>query len=283
MTEFSFDDQKVSSLPLSDFMASGSIVPVRMGMTQTARKWDSPHIFFDNVLNVLTQKGIRYQLDPVYVSSEQAQYFAEGGRENDPQNELQRWSFKRLVARILLGEDASFNPAIGLGFNEHGMEMTMGTDVWVCRNMSIFGNILARSYGRDKLGMNEFHNKLNEWLDDTWKIHEYNMRILNTLGGMTITSRNGLQRLVGQLLIAQRAVYAKIPMHAPMNGSELNEFTTRLINSNPDLVTQDIDMNLYDVYNVATNILTHSENNLKEKWTDINEMGEFMMQEFNLN
>lgn len=284
MNTFSFDGQKVSSMSLEDFLQSGRIVDA--SSADDSSTWDTPHQFLTLIQTMLKEWNCPFHFDLVYVSSKGAEYLADPLDRDKPKDELRRWAFKTLVTRVLLYEKSDvipapdYAPAIGIGFTEQGVAITIGTDVWVCRNMSIFGNKYIQSYGADALGFNDFRYELDSWIRDAEQIHRHNVKILNNLQGQMIDSVGGIQKLIGQLYLAREGRNTGIRMPAPLDKDELSEFAKRIFNDYPDLITINRQISLYDLYNVCTNILTHSEKNLHNKWLDLVEMGEFISEHY---
>jgi hypothetical protein len=69
---------------------------------------------------------------------------------------IERLNIQRLVTRIGLDVDADvngekLNPAIAIGYNDKGIELAMGTNIFVCSNMNIFGSNKYSTYGADKI------------------------------------------------------------------------------------------------------------------------------------
>ena len=139
-----------------------------------------------------------------------------------------------------------------------------------------------QSFGKDKMEMDDMFIELKKWLQEIDDIQRENLRILQKLRGITITSRGGIQKLIGQLSIARELHMAGFGAHAPLDKDEISDFQKRIIAKYENLLEQEISMDLYELYNVCTSILTHSEKNLHNKWEDIFEMGEFIIEHYDV-
>lgn len=255
-------------------------------VTDIEEIWYRPHEFFGLIQDLLKGLEMPYHFGPVYVSRKGSDYLADPLDKTSPRTDLKRWAFSTLVTRIQLeapdAPEAEFVPAIGIGFTEQGVQVCIGTSVSVCSNMSIFGEYYMQSYGADKVDRKEMFNELYRWLRDVNNIQKENLRILTKLRGIAITSRGGIQKLIGQLSIARELHMAGFQAHAPLDKDEISDFQKRIIGQYGNLLEKDVPMELYELYNVCTNILTHSEKNLHNKWEDIFEMGEFICEHYDV-
>ena len=90
---------------------------------------------------------------------------------NDP-CPIKALNVERLVTRIylpetdILGAD-ELTPAIAVGYNEKGLEVAYGTNVWACANMNIFGSRHLKTYGEGKVPFEVLRDGLismmNQW------------------------------------------------------------------------------------------------------------------------
>lgn len=285
VNSFQFDDRKIATLSLEQFMLSGRLEDPNK--PEEERVWDKPHDFFVKVQDILNEMKIPFHFGDIYVSRKGADYLSDPLQKNVPKTELKRWAFSTLVTRIVLDtpEQANlrdFNPAIGIGFTEQGVQVCLGTEVRVCSNMSIFGDYFIKSYGQDGMAMTDMFAEMVKWLEEVDKIQKENIRILEKLKGIMITSRGGIQRLIGQLSLARELTMAGWPHHAPMDKDEIADFQKRVISKYGDLIDENRTMDLCELYNICTNILTHSERNLHNKWEDVFEMGEFICEHYDV-
>jgi len=281
---FQFDDRKVASIDIEDFMMSGRLVDPNVMDIEDI--WYKPHEFFEKIQSLLKEMEIPYRFGPVHVSRKGADYLADPMDKTSPRTDLKRWAFNTLITKIELKDidapEVDFNPAIGIGFVEQGVQICIGTNVSACSNMSIFGEYFMQSYGSEKMGMFEMFDELGKWLRNVVLIHKENVRILEKLRGIAITSRGGIQRLIGQLSIARELHMAGFDTPAPLDKDEISDFQKRIISQHGNLLERDFPMELYELYNICTNILTHSEKNLHNKWEDILKMGEFICEHYDV-
>lgn len=285
LTTFSFDERKVATLTLEQFMLSGRLEDPNK--PEEERVWDKPHDFFVKIQEILTEMDIPFYFGDVFVSRKGADYLADPLQKNLPKTELKRWAFNTLVTRVVLvtPEQANlsdFNPAIGIGFTEQGVQVCLGTEVRVCSNMSIFGEYFIKSYGQNSMTMEQLFRELKVWLTDVDRIQKENIRILEKLTGIPITSKGGIQKLIGQLSLARELTMAGYPHPAPMDKDEIAEFQKRIIQAYGDVMANEHITDLCWLYNVCTNILTHSERNFHNKWEDVFKMGEFICEHYDV-
>ncbi len=169
------------------------------------------------------------------------------------------------------------NLRIGLGYNENGMTLAFGSNIKICSNMTIMGaDHMINTAGSNGLKFNDFmqllDHRINE-LEGSWNFYEKTIALLKDK-----TIKNGsLYEMIGILNKAavEEAYYGG--KNSPFNISENSLFIKELINNNVFGIDDDKqEHNYWDLFNIGTNILTHSKQNIKNKWEVSHSFGTFM-------
>jgi len=184
---------------------------------------------------------------------------------------------KNLVSSFNISslENEEMNMRIGLSYNDRGVALAFGTNIKVCSNMTIIGaKNMIYSYGPNKVPFDKFmelaQKNINE-LDETFKF--YNETIMSLKG--KLATKDDLFNIIGKLEhLAVQNAYVDTKIAAPLNIGETSSFTKELIKANA--FGNEINT-LWDVFNVGTAVLTHSELNVHNKWQSLAAFGNFMV------
>lgn len=241
--------------------------------------------FIDLINEVSDKKGIQVLTPEIYVSKSDSHYDTRTAAALGLPNTLEAWFFDRLICRIPLvaPDDSDFNPAIAIGYNAKGITLAFGTNVRICSNMSIFGGKLLKTYD-EGVPFNRMIELFVAWMGEMQRHYEYDLGILQRMKNTYLSdTRNEIERMSGKLHLAASRKNRNIKLLAPLDQTQANAFDNNLIalemEGKINLDTPDL-INIYDLYNIGTNILTHSQTNLEYKWSKIADMGEFIEQEY---
>lgn len=169
----------------------------------------------------------------------------------------------KMVGKIdLLPDNEEFRPAIGYSFNPSGLSLVYGMNVMVCDNMSIFGDTLLNTYGKDHMSIKTIFLHLQHWLRNTVDIYASQMEIVNAMQQTGITM-DSLYKTIGWFTTRT----FKANDGDPFNQTELKQFITSLIEVGKE---KKADMNLWDLYNAGTEIMKPGRINRTERVFAIN-------------
>ena len=91
-------------------------------------------------------------------------------------------------------------------------------------------------------------------------------------------TKDELQKMVGLLHLNATAKNMNQKVIAPLNQTQVNDFSKQIITmidtGKIDVESENV-INIDDLYQIGTNILTHSQTNLEYKWDRVNDLGNF--------
>lgn len=190
---------------------------------------------------------------------------------------------KNLVASFNIADynNDEMNMRIGLSYNERGIAVAFGTNIKVCSNMTIMGaKNMIYSYGPKKVPfdkMIELIEKNIQEMDQSWK---YYNEVFEKLKGKIATSQD-LYTIIGKLQkLAVANNYINGVNSSPLNISETSSFTKELLLAGA--FENEINT-LWDIFNVGTEILTHSDMNIPNKWQSLADFGDFILTETDMS
>lgn len=240
------------------------------------------------VMEMFDRINMPVVLDPILLAKSDSKYHdnmytrrdIEEGRGN-----IYGWIFNRLVARFhsQIGGEL-YNPSIGVGYNTDGLTFCYGTNVKVCGNMCILGGTRISTYGNDGVSVEKALNILQMYIKEQEERFEKDIILFNRMKDIQIDGRAGMAELIGEMCLAMNFKNGiDIKQMAPLNSGELNNFTTSYLRNYARDFDQRMDAPLFDVYQLGTQILTHSVQNIHNKFQDLEDFGTFFTNRFELN
>ena len=176
--------------------------------------------FIRGLMKLCAKYQIAHSLSPIYASQRQALIVNYNG--DIDLCPVENFLIQRLVTQINLihPDDKGQNIAIGIGYNERGISVTFGTDIWVCSNQSIFGDNLIRTYGRDKTSFPDLLLNVEQWLSNYHKLRTDNYQIIQRMNETTVTSRE-IQNVIGELFYLAVSENLGEKVTAPLNQTQV--------------------------------------------------------------
>lgn len=242
---------KASTIDL-DLLKKSQLIRIPSGqknVTRPVQSWE----FIDEVKGMLDHRGVEYALTDIYVQkSESQQVLTSEERsvftvENTP---IDKWLFNQLITKIMIRPkpDAEMNTALAMSFNKNGILTAFGQNVSVCQNMSIFGNNLMSTYGKEKVPYDKILEVINRWLDTFEAKENEDRRIIDAMKSINIQGHGELQRIVGNLYMKSvRQAYNNIP--APFTISQMSTFVKEI---DLKMMQGGVLGTVWDLYNVGT-------------------------------
>ena len=236
-----------------------------------------PHwAFIKGIGDMLHKNNIAFEQEPITVAHSDSQLPSRSdGR-------LADWFFGRLVTRLKIMNYVTeqFSPAIAIGYNTKGITVALGSRVSVCKNQCIFGEKLCVSYGNGGMPFEKMVYIIQNWIRDMEPLIEADYQILEKMNDTYVDAQNAVSELLGHMLrSAIRMERRQGDDQAPLYLGQLNDFTEKIekkVNSNGSTLS------LYDIYNMGTEILTHSIHNIEYKWNAINNFSNYFTNKFDI-
>ena len=117
---------------------------------------------------------------------------------------IERLNIQRLVTRIGLDIDADVNgeklaPAVAISYNDKGIELAMGTNIFVCSNMNIFGGNKHSTYGADKINFDSMQQIMQAMFKNWMDTFERDCVVIEKMQE-TQLSEHKAKQMLGELL-----------------------------------------------------------------------------------
>ena len=280
-------DERVKSLTLHELKATKSLLDC-MAKLPKARP-EPHHVFIEQIGNMLTTNNLPHTLSDITVAKSESNLFPTEKKEW--KNALRQWIFGQLIATFQLDSpNQLYNPAIAIGYNSKGIDVAFGTNVAACKNMSIFGDNLCSTYGVNRMPYEKMIEVLTKWMGETEEKFIETNKILNKMLSVELPVDKAVPELIGNLHIqAIKHAYINQSLFTPLNVGQVSNFTTRIIKhfdekeEKEEVLSLEKTISLYDLYNIGTNILTHSAENTRNKWECVQGFGNFMVEKFQLS
>ncbi len=241
---------------------------------------------FGKIMMMLDAANIKFDISNIYTPTIQIMTLAEDQRTKDkitiPITDPVVNHVKNVVGRIDLpfGTNTS-NLSIGISKSPRGLSMCMGTNIMVCSNMSIFGDHFMTSFGHDKLSVSEMFSRMGSFIENAEIISNENTKMLEEMTKVSIDPK-GVQNMIGDML--ERAVaknYHKSTKNTPFDIGSVSKFTSSVITAQNALEQDEVDISVYDLYNIGTEILTHQAT-IENSWKDLSSFGQYITERFSM-
>jgi hypothetical protein len=151
--------------------------------------------------------GEETTVEPIYISARHSARIRTDINEvinpKDP-CPIEKLNIQRLVTRIGINHSTSLgnddlNPAVSVGYNERGIEIAYGANVWACSNMNIFGENKYATYGKDKVTFEVLRTVVLNMLKDWKGKFNRDVAVIDAMQNQRISLRKS-QQWVGELL-----------------------------------------------------------------------------------
>lgn len=278
---FSFDEKQNSKIiTLEQLKQTREVLKNHRGKLPPARPME--HTQFIELVQEMVDKvpGTNQLAPEIYVSKSDSHYESKIAAAYQTNNALPAWLFERLICRIPFSANSNsdYNPAIAIGYNARGIALAFGTNVRICQNMSIFGEKFLKTYD-EGLPFNRMMELFKNWIGAHVENYEHDLGVLRNMKSTFLgNTKEELQKMVGLLHMNATARNMGRKIIAPLNQTQVNDFSRKIIemveSGNINIDSPEV-ININDLYQIGTNILTHSQTNLEYKWDRVSDMGTF--------
>lgn len=229
-------------------------------------------------------KGIDLKVDPIYATERQAMRIMHAGNKEDCP--VEKYLIQRLTTRIQLisKEDKEMNMAIGLSYNEKGITLAMGPNIWICSNQNVFGNNLMSTYKSnrmDKLPFDKMFQVVESWISN------YEEKRNNDYGKIelmqnTIVERGSIPLLYGELIKSAVLFNMNAVDNSPMNITQVTDFIRQSKSEEYEVpVTENV--KVWDLAQMGTAVLKPHRNDFTTSYQSLNNFNNFLLKKYELN
>lgn len=231
---------------------------------------------FAKAMMILERNEIEFELTHIYTSKAKIMTLPANMRDGRDIIDPKVNHVNNVIGRINIVkyENNQRNLAIGLGYDERGFTFCFGTNIFVCSNMSMFGEHYLTSYGPNKTKVSEIFEILEDWIKNAHKVWDSNNAILDKMID-TYPTYADYAYLLGDIMIKAAKGYPVI------SSTHINALVKAFVNKEIAKGDDDLRTSLYEFYNMGTFILTHQDNHTNV-WKDLQAFGDYIVEHFKL-
>lgn len=252
------------------------------GSLPASRPIEHAHLI-ENLCNIASKvPNIQVDVEKIYAAEGQAMRVMWQGKKDECP--VENYLIQRITNRIHLKHvsDNEFNMAIGLSYNEKGISMAFGSNVWVCSNQNVFGDNIMHTFGGDrKVPFDKMLEIFNKWMLDFNKYRDFDYQMIEKMKSTPI-QENAKQVLYGKLIDAAVLQNIDAKISAPLNQTQVADFI-RASYSPEYAIPSDRSATVWDMQQMGTSILKPKTSDMVSLLESQNNFSNFIIKEFNLN
>lgn len=252
------------------------------GSLPASRPIEHSH-FIENLCNIASKvPNISIENEKIYAAEGQAMRVMWQGKKDECP--VENYLIQRITSRIHLKHtsDNEFNMAIGLSYNEKGISLAFGSNVWVCSNQNVFGENIMHTFGGDrKVPFDKMIEIFSKWMLDFNKYRDMDYQMIERMKATEI-QENAKQLLYGKLIDSAVRQNMDQKVSAPLNQTQVADFI-RASYSPEYAVPLDRNATVWDMQQMGTSILKPKTSDMVTLLESQNNFSNFIIKEFNLN
>jgi hypothetical protein len=199
---------------------------------------------------------------------------------------LEHYLVERLVLKVGFGgtksfedrEDTSGSMAIGLSYNEKGIQMAVGHNVRICQNLNVFGENVFSTYGAGSVPFEKGMQLAQGWMQNLKPIMEQNRDYIQKLMAIEISEDTRL-RLFGKIYEQAIRFNEGERNDAPLNVTECN----RMVAKGFSHITEKESVTAWDLTNWCTSVLKPETSDMVTVMNKNARLNNWILQEFGVN
>ena len=240
------------------------------------------HQLLTNIIDMAsTIPNVKIEEENIYATEGQSmRVMWPGKKEECP---VENYLIQRLTTRIQLKfpSDTDMNMAIGVSYNEKGITMAMGPNVWACANQNVFGDNIMHTFGGNrKMPFDKMMEVYGAWIANFQDIRANDYALIESMKQREI-NENGIQLLYGKLIDAAVQQNMNSKVAAPLNQTQVADFIRA--SHSEEYATTDRVATVWDLQQRATSILKPRNTDLITIYDSNNNFNKFLLNEFQLN
>lgn len=243
------------------------------------------HQLIDSICDrVEAVNGLSVEIDPIYCTEKQTWRVGWAGEKDECP--IDKHLIQRLTTRIQIIDKSNtdMNMAVGLSYNEKGITMGFGPNIWVCANQNVFGDNLMSTYkmgSLDKLPFDKMQDVMGAWLTNYEAKKEADYGKVTLLQN-TIVDDKAVKLLYGELI--EEAVLANMDgrVDAPMNVTQVGSFIRASKDELYELAVGE-DMTAWNLTQMGTSVLKPQNNDYTTSYQTLNNFNNFILDKYSEN
>jgi len=237
----------------------------------------------ENIINSASKiPGIVVTPENIFAAEGQAMRVMWQGKKDECP--IENYLIQRITTRVHLKhtDDNEFNMAIGISYNEKGISMAFGSNVWVCSNQNIFGENIMHTFGGDrKVPFDKMMDIFNSWMLDFNKYRDEDYAMIERMKSREI-EEYAKQLLYGKLI--DKAVLQNIDtkQSAPLNQTQVADFIRASYSPEYQIPSERV-ATVWDLHQMGTSILKPKTSDMVTLLQNQNDFSNFIVKEFQLD
>lgn len=201
---------------------------------------------------------------------------------------LENYQVERMVVKLGFGgtksfkgiEDAEGSMAIGVSYNEKGLQVAFGHNVNICQNLNVFGENVFTTYGAGSVPYEKGLQLIEHWIQNIEPIRQENVTYIEKLKSVVV-SENERLRLFGKIYeLAIRFNEGERDKDAPLNVTECNRMVSAGFHK---IIKPEESITAWDITNWATSVLKPETSDMVNILNKNARLNNFILEEFQLN
>lgn len=245
-------------------------------------------VYHDTLVEIIAEKvdkirGIKADLGAIYVPERAAKVSNRPGEKFNKENcPIENWIIERFTTRIdcIFPDDKDMNMYFGISYNERGITLAMGLDVWICKNQNVFGGKVMSTYGKNSMPYDKMIEVVENWTSKFTQLADEDYSIAKKMRDKEV-SKETKSLVIGKLFemaVLQNNSGGK--EYSPLNQTQVgmmvkNQFDSKYINN--DALT------VWDLNQWGTDALRPHNTDIVTMYQDLNAYSGFLINEFQLN
>ncbi len=238
------------------------------------------------IASLMEKRNIKYQIEPIAATDSKNKVMPgvsilPAMEDKYGKKSIQSHLLRRVIGKITLPEysDQENGSGLAINFHQQGIDIAYGMNVWVCGNLSIFGDTIIYTYGKGSVPLSKLLEIISDWTYQMGDFRNTDISVVNHLRDRYLDHQIAVPSLVGKLaMMAVKSAYLDSRLIAPLNIGQVSTFTKNLLTKHENVLQQDI--SAWDLMNLATDIIKPGKMNAQEILHQSHAIGNFFTEEY---
>lgn len=205
--------------------------------------------FLETIAEMADKANLTPNLDSIYIAESKAKRI--NWIDKETPCPVENYLIERIATKLnLVSSDPAKNMAIGIGFNERGISLAFGANIFVCSNMQVFGDNLQTTYNNNKVPYSVMMQNLQNWFNEFGDIERQTFETINQLETIDI-DHEVISSTIGDLFTRAVKANAGEKIQAPLNQLQVAD----MVRSMPLEMYQPENTNAYHLLQWGTHYL----------------------------
>jgi hypothetical protein len=246
----------------------------------------SHHEILSEVQKIMTEEGYENKLSELYISKSGVILPKE--REVAFRTDINTIYDTRgvhitnLVAKINMGgilSDSESSQSFALSYNKNGIEVSFGTNINICSNMTIFGHGHLKNFGTNGIEFDKMFEIIRLWIKTSEERRKVDLEIIEKMKLITFTDfLKESREIIGHF----NEMLIRDGNTAPLRQGRITDVHRALLTQYDKAVQFGENFNLWNMFNAFTEASSHQDV-LENVIGNSAAIGQFFVDKYNLN